>query len=707
MPKATKGGTRKVGEKFASKWVQRIAAARRTQDSWKREGQLNYGLYYNDPRAWRRCITIKGYKQPLVMFNNPVALNVDNDRDRMLPKNPTFKVTPRKRWVEFQTEDGQPAKRDNVLAARVYKEVANMIALELDLQRIIKRAATDSLVTNLGVVKVAWDEIGGLNASSAIVTSDETKSVLGGGEVGESPIHQSARPHFPWVVQVPWDRIILDPMAGSVDQITWIAERIVVPKASTDKPKKKREEDGLSSLTNVDKGNEDDENDYSLRQDEGYSPDVEMEEKWEVHYKEASDEDESGFCYYTFDLYLSDGGSVRNHRKYPKDIGGFVYEFLQFKEINGDLLGFSQIRYYASAAAHENLSKQIMLDSAIRALPFLLVDSQIGKAALDAMTEGGAGKIVPVNQGIPKDRVFPVIMPSAAQEQLVVSQVARSSSEQMSGRSINDQLQGGMKTATEAKVVDRNSGEVMQAGVEVLRKFAGRVIRKCVRVFTHLMDPEQKYEIPDSKGGFFTFEIQNLICDVAIELDWQSTVRKDDAVERKLNMDLLSILAPLSAQMPDLNLKPVVQKIAIGSGYDDPDEIFMTEEPAIPPAEVRMMILSGDQLIPEQTPSIAEDLKNHIDFLTVALTDPEMNQLWAGQPGAIQRLADYVSAMTGIVEKAGLAEQAGLSIGGSGGGSGAQHGRPSQGVVSDGDQAAALSRSSNIGGTGGGRMANV
>ena len=77
-----------------------------------------------------------------------------------------------------------------------------------------------------------------------------------------------------------------------------------------------------------------------------------MVEYWEVHYREVDSAADSGFRYFTFDLFEGDGGACRNHREYDRDIGGFCYEMLQFKEIVGDLLGYSQIRLYASAAAH-------------------------------------------------------------------------------------------------------------------------------------------------------------------------------------------------------------------------------------------------------------------------------------------------------------------------------------------------------------------
>lgn len=704
-PENMQKSTRPNTKEFGKKWMDRITRAVAAHDSFTREGRLYYGLYYHQPNAWKKAVTIKGYSKPLVLFSNPVARNIDMDRDRMLPKMPTFKASPRVRWLYFTTPDGQIAKRDNVQAARMYQEVANVLAQELDLRKFMRRSITDSLVTNLGVIKCGWDEVGALSHGSAHI-EDKDGKLLGGTKVGDGPNTEIAQPNFPWVTNIPWDRIILDPTAGCIEQVNWVAEWIIEPEKASDAPKQRDEGDQVSSLQNVAVGSQE-ETEYPLRDKEAEVTDIKLRKHLEIHYREADSAEEGGFSYWTFDLYPNQGGVVKNHRKYDKNIGGFVYEFVQFREVVGDLMGYSQIRYYASPAAHDNLAKQIILDYAIRTLPFLIVNSGVGKTALGSMMDSGAGKVVTVNQGIPKEVAHPVQLPPINQELLAVAQMVRAASDEMSGRSLNDRLQGGVQTATEAKVIDRNSGEALQSQIDVLRIFASRVIKKCVRIYKELLDENQRYIIPNGRGGFLQFEKQDLECDVAVELDWQSTVRKDDAVERKLNMDLLTILVNSMPMLPNINIEPVLKKIVVSSGFDDPAEIFTPpEQEPTDPAQEHMLMLAGVPVMPSPDEDLAKNYQEHVEFAAVVTSDPQLKQLWDMHPGALQMLVDHIAATRMMAEKSGQAMEAGL-LPGAGGGSGPGNNRASQGIPSEGDMMGQMSRATNVGGGGSGRLADV
>jgi hypothetical protein len=245
--------------------------------------------------------------------------------------------------------------------------------------------------------------------------------------------------------------------------------------------------------------------------------------------------------------------------------------------------------------------------------------------------------------------------------------------------------------------------------MDILRVFAAQVIKRCVRIFASLLEEGDKREVPNSRGGFFVVEKQNLICDVAIELDWQSSVRQDDAVERKLNMDLLTVLAGAKqgGMVKNINLEPVIKKIVVSSGFDDPDEIFTAPEmEPTDPAIEHMAMLSGDAVLPIPEEDLENNYNSHMEFWAMITKDPAYKKLWGSQPGAVQRLIDHIEQTAELMRASGLGQSGGVLPGkGSAGGSGAQFNRPSQGVPNEGDMQAGISRATNVGGGGTGRLA--
>ena len=685
---------------YGKKWLQRIKIAQQKQKDWALEGTDYYGLYHNDKSVWQKYSKLADYELKTIS-TNPVALNVDNDRDRILPKTPEFKVSPKARWMWFKNEQGQPVRRDNVEAARMYQEVANILALELDIRKTIKQAVTDSLITNLGVVKVGWDEISSLSHSSSHVEDELSGSAIIGNPESDLPNHELVRPKMPWVTYVPWNRVVMDPLAGNMEQVTWWAEDVITPKIHS----VGKEIDEVSNVRNVALGEDDDEDmgDMSVR-DEVVDSDIKLTSKWEVHRRSV--EEDGTFCHYSFLLYGD--GTVEKHVKYPFDMGGFCYTPIQFKTLNGDLLGFSQIRFYAESAANANLMKQLAMDYAIRGLPFISAASGTDKKVISAMTKGKLGKIVVGNNVDARQNFSAVGLPPLNQELLQVAGISASAEQMMSGRSLNDKLQGSDTTATEAKIIATNSGEIIQSAVDLLRVFAAKVVKKCVRVYAHMLEDTDEYVIPDGEGGFFTHEKQDLICDITVELSWQSSVREDDAVSRKLNMDLLSILINLAAIKPNINFDPVLEKIVVASGYDDPSEII--KEPENPMKLVMEYvggILAGENVEIDPNTDWKQKYQELLQFNALISKDPKLKWLFEVVPGAKQRSLDAVAQAKMNMEVAGGGVAGGSKPSAGGGGSGSMNNRKSQGVTSGADQQAAMSRVGNVGGTGGGRLAGV
>jgi hypothetical protein len=271
----------------------------------------------------------------------------------------------------------------------------------------------------------------------------------------------------------------------------------------------------------------------------------------------------------------------------------------------------------------------------------------------------------------------------------------RSFVDEQSGQSAAQRLLPTGVSAAETKEIGGNAAEFVRSKKDNLKGSYAELGRKFLAMQRAMLKDGTKYEIPGRGGAFLEFDKELLEADCELELDWRSTMDMDPAVEAKLNQELLMVLQGLQGPNMQFNLKPLVERLVVGRGWET-EELFVDpkQEPWDPNIEHMKILTSAQPVMPNPEEDFTQTVPVHREFAALVTRNPDLKAAWLeGKDGPLPyvRLMAHIKASETAAIAKGQGKFLGLQQGGgrppsqNGPGSGPGAGRPSTGMPNTGD----------------------
>lgn len=737
-------------------WRNRLTRATNKRKAWLKESQDNVTLGNNDEGAWAANSPVIGDRtgKSSIIVRNIIGQNARQEVNRMMPKEPKWIAKPVVPFVYEEGPNGMAVEQNNSDRAQIVQTAMNFVSNAVDVPAALERAALDGEFTSRGYIKVGY--IGGADLSATAPLPYDTREQgntdtndLKPQEVkmAKRPglAHGSVKPYLPYVVRIPFDRVLCDPDAVEDREVNWIAHEIVRPLGSmkdemvnevdyeAQTVKRKAKYKNLSDLKPNAKPV--DKTDPMGPNSDAYAED--FLKFWEVHYRVPELEPGStmdGFEYYILSMVDYQEGSPGvdpvciRHERYALDVGGFYITPYTANLVNDDLYGFVPgIRDAKGPATLFNSLASAATNWIIRNKTVRWYNSTLVEADdIQMLADSEAGDFVPLNikQNVPADVLMGVVPATPLPPDLVpYQQFLLNLTNEQTGRSENQRgSTANVRTASEAQIVAQETSGQVAAKQKRFRKFSAEVMRKAMVIFTRVL-PDQgpmkegRWALPDPEvpGKFLHFQKRDLFCYADIELDIVSQVLRDDNVVVQQGMQLLDLLSKIMVAPPAIfeKIMPLLERVIAAMGPDWESrarKMFAPDQESQSPENEHIAMLIGEAIQPSQDENLQEHIEKHTAMLKNAtrmgmdesgrVVDPETNQKWSemwNRPlGVDERgntitpfvlLAMHLQMTEDIARMKGIPLAPGAEGGGEGG-SGIGSGRVPQAAPNEGELAA-------------------
>jgi hypothetical protein len=483
----------------------------------------------------------------------------------------------------------------NESKAAFVEAVVNYLWRHHDFRTPFRRAVKDFLIFGHGWVKVGWkfleqdqmlseDEREGMLRSAlyeADVAASESPSMA-----AEMPTDQDIADHIPetsmkvvedqpFVERIsPFD-VFVDPEATCLDDMKWIAQRIVRPlaEAQEDKRYKAAARKRLSPDSGVNPKYVD-----SFSENNSWSRSEERVTIWE-YYDIASNT--MSVCSENGDEFLVDplpmpyayGQPFVMIRNY--DVPDFFYPIGDLESIESLQLELDKTR------------TQLMNDRKRYARKYLYHERSFGPEGREALESDDDGRFVPVlDENKPlSDVVTPLPQIPISPEIYNYSTIISEDINTVSG--ISEYARGAMpeirRTATEASIIADAQNARAADKLAIVELSIGHIARRVIQLMQQYMTGEQMARVA-KKGGddlFVPYERRDITGEFDFAVEGGSTQPMNDTIRKQQAISLLNAVAPLVGTVID-PAALATHVLETGFGIKDPSRFLIQQQPAPP-----------------------------------------------------------------------------------------------------------------------------
>lgn len=634
---------------------------KKSQKKWEEETAKNVKLVEGDAGEWNALATPhreqKIESEATIVRYNPIAANVIGDQRAIVAKHPEYDVEPMLPEMSFTMPDGQEVPRDVNESAGKTSHICTFIAQNTDERNQFRACIFDLLTANVCYKKIGSYGKGGDFSTRATWVDREGKTykkIPRGGQM-----HGLVKRWLPYGIRIRPQDVIEDPWCGDPKAANHISHDFIKPIVEVENsPFYKNNKNLVDNLTEEDRrGGKYERIEVDGVKDRGY---VKLRE---VEYRYPDETNESGFCVVVLTLIhgqdktaSNQKGGVRcvRHGKLPFDTGGeFTIKRAGMIRIPDDVKGFTFIRLYKYIVGDVNTLLSANLKWLLISVPRLLAtEGLFSQRSGEKLEIGGMGEITMVDEEIKgKLERLPIDPPppSVYDYAMALNRLGQ----ELSGRSMNQRLQVGARTATESANV---AGEVeAQRGdvVEIFKEFAGDCMKLKLKYFAYALPASDKegklriFYLPDGSGGHIKFDLLDLLGDYNVRLNYQSTMWKDDAVLIHQAMEILNLILKLPPhELQRMDWKPILSQIFVsfGPSWHEVRRKMMSVNPAkdkTNPDTEHIAMMLGYQIAPSPDEDFSYTLSEHLGMFQRA-TNPQdpMSKLW--KPETIQIFYNHI-----------------------------------------------------------------
>lgn len=378
----------------------------------------------------------------------------------------------------------------------------------------------------------------------------------------------------PFVERIsPFD-VYVDPEATSLEDASWIAQRIIRPieDAKADERYKPSVRKNLQADTSVLHDS------LTPRQRKQIGSDSDRVTIWEFYdlrsrticvFSESSDD----YLVDTTDLPYAFGHPFVMLRNY--EVPDEFYPIGDLEMIEGPQLELDKTR------------SQMMNHRRKYARKWLFRESAFSEQGRQALLDDRDGVMVPVEEDVPLgDTVVPLPITSMSADLYGYSQTIEADIDTISG--VNEYARGASpeirRTATEAAMIQDAANARSADKLALIELAVAKVARKVVQLLQQYMTSEQVVRVAGAEGQYFwfNFDYQDIAGEFDFEVEGGSTQPNNEAFRQQQAMALMNSVAPLVGVVidPAALAKHVLQN---GFGIRNP-EAFIVAGGMMPPA---------------------------------------------------------------------------------------------------------------------------
>ena len=483
---------------------------------------------------------------------------------------------------------------DNEAQASTNEAVINYLWRHHDYQKPFRRAVKDFLIFGHGWLKVGWrfveqeQTLGDrdLDAMYAeqVATADSAAMEMPA-LAGDLPTNDEIAANLPtsamtivedqaFVERVsPFD-IFVDPEATCMDDIAWIAQRIVrsLEDVQSDKRYKPSVRKRLSADAGV-KGARDD----GLGTTEQYVDDdrITLYEYYDIESNTVSVCAENGdeFLLDPIPMPYAYGQPFIMLRNY--DIPDRFYPLGDLESIESLQLELDKTR------------SQLMNDRKRYARKYLYHERSFGPEGREALESDDDGRLVPVvDENKPlSEVVVPMPQSPLSPEIYAYSNIIEQDINTVSG--VNEYARGQMpeirRTATEASIIADAANARAADKLAIVELAIGRIARRVLQLMQQYMTGEQIARIagPDGQDQFVSYVREDIIGEFDFTVEGGSTQPINDTIRKQQAVSLLNAIAPLVGTVID---PQALALHVLRDGFDikNPEKFLVQQQPMAP-----------------------------------------------------------------------------------------------------------------------------
>jgi len=483
---------------------------------------------------------------------------------------------------------------DNEAQASTNEAVINYLWRHHDYQKPFRRAVKDFLIFGHGWLKVGWrfveqeQTLGDrdLDAMYAeqVATADSAAMQMPA-LAGDLPTNDEIAANLPtsamtivedqaFVERVsPFD-IFVDPEATCMDDIAWIAQRIVrsLEDVQSDKRYKPSVRKRLSADAGV-KGARDD----GLGTTEQYVDDdrITLYEYYDIESNTVSVCAENGdeFLLDPIPMPYAYGQPFIMLRNY--DIPDRFYPLGDLESIESLQLELDKTR------------SQLMNDRKRYARKYLYHERSFGPEGREALESDDDGRLVPVvDENKPlSEVVVPMPQSPLSPEIYAYSNIIEQDINTVSG--VNEYARGQMpeirRTATEASIIADAANARAADKLAIVELAIGQIARRVLQLMQQYMTGEQIARIagPDGQDQFVSYVREDIIGEFDFTVEGGSTQPINDTIRKQQAVSLLNAIAPLVGTVID---PQALALHVLRDGFDikNPEKFLVQQQPMAP-----------------------------------------------------------------------------------------------------------------------------
>ena len=569
---------RKTRAELHEQYAQRIDRARRWRDqegyteTWRRLNDLYRGKHWPRTTAAERDL---------------IAVNLSFSTVNVIA--PSVSVNHPK--IVVSANDPENSDR-----AAFVEAVVNHLWKHHDFRTPFRRAVKDFLIFGHGWLKVGWKFL----EQERSLSESEQESLLDQAIVevdnfaaespmfaGELPTDEEMAANVPQTAMMvvedqpfiervsPFD-IFVDPEATCMDDLTWIAQKIVRPldEAKNDKRYKPSVRKRLTADAGVNPM-------YAAEylDNREYLYDEERVTIWEFYdvskntlsvWGENSDE----FLVDPIPMPYAYGQPFVMLRNY--DVPDYFYPM-------GDLEAIESLQLEL-----DKTLSQLMNDRKRYARKYLFHERSFGPEGREALESDEDGRMVPVvDENKPLSEVVtPMPQVPVSPEIYAYSDIIEADINTVSG--ISEYARGAMpeirRTATEASIIADAQNARAADKLAIVELSIGMLGRRVIQLMQQFMTGEQMARVPNrgSDDLFVPFSREDIVGEYDFSVEAGSTQPMNDTIRKQQAVSLLNALAPLVGTVIDPTAL-AVHVLKTGFDIKDPERFIMQQGPPMPP----------------------------------------------------------------------------------------------------------------------------
>lgn len=481
-------------------------------------------------------------------------------------------------------------KAEDQAAATIAEAVINYYWKVYDFQDPFRRAAKDMLTFGHGWIKVGYKYAESEREMTADEAADEYEAAsqeldrfaednpeyandlpsdedLKANMIGTVAVVLEDRPFVERVS--PFD-VFVDPEATSLEDASWIAQRIIRPleEAQEDKRYKPSVRKNLQADTSILYDS------LTARQRKQIGSDSDRVTIWEFYdlrrhticvFAESADD----YLIESTELPYAFGHPFVMLRNY--EVPDEFYPIGDLEMIEGPQLELDKTR------------SQMMNHRRKFARKWLFRESAFTDQGRQALLDDRDGVMVPVEEDVPlADTVIPLPITTMSADLYGYSQTIEADIDTISG--VNEYARGASpeirRTATEAAMIQDAANARSADKLALIEVSVGKVARKVIQLLQQYMTSEQVVRVAGNTDQFmwFSFDYEDIAGEFDFEVEGGSTQPNNEAFRQQQAMSLMNAVAPLVGVVidPAAIAKHVLQ---IGFGIRNAESFIMVQPP--------------------------------------------------------------------------------------------------------------------------------